>query len=117
MFLLISISNNHLNCLIPGKQRYFGTLGYLLVALAVALFNQFTSSGSGQTNLTANFITYAVFIILCAISAYFLQINVAVSTESFFKNAKTLIGKNLGGVWLAYIRTSGQVFIPQFYIC
>ncbi len=60
--------------LLSGKQRYFGTIGFLLASLGMALINKYTSDGSGQTNLTGNFISYIILTLLTAAAGYFLKI-------------------------------------------
>ena len=73
-----------------GKQRYFGTMGFLTGALIVGLAMQLTSEGE-NTNVTANFIAYFSLCIISSILVYFYQIPGDVQCGSLLKNLKVLV--------------------------
>ena len=73
-----------------GKQRYFGTMGFLTGGLTVGFAMQFTSEGE-KTNVTANFIAYFSLCIITSILVCFYQIPGDVQCGSLLKNLKVLV--------------------------
>ena len=73
-----------------GKQRYFGTLGFLTAALAIGLSMQLTSEGT-QSNLTANCVTYLILCTITALFVYLYKIPSDIKCESLLQNIKFLI--------------------------
>ena len=72
-----------------GKQRCFGTLGFLIAALIIGIIMQLISSDS-ETNLTANFVSYFALFVLTAIFVYFYEIPGEVKCGSLLTNLNVL---------------------------
>ena len=73
-----------------GKQRYFGTMGFLTGGLTVGLAMQLTSEGE-NTNVTANFIAYFSLCIISSILVHFYQVPSDVQCGSLLQNLKVLV--------------------------
>ncbi len=72
-----------------GKQRYFGTLGFMVAAVAVGLSMQLTSD-SDNTNVTGNFIGYFALQLMTAGFVFLYKQPSEVRSGSLFTNIKAL---------------------------
>ncbi len=72
-----------------GKQRYFGTIGFIIFVTIISVLMQRMSRGN-NTDFSVNFVAYLTFTCLTALAAYFYKIPPDVKCGGIFHNLRVL---------------------------